>query len=89
MKNAINFQMLQQVYNFMAEKPNFKTKTELDLLLEFFSEIQQDQKTGVRLDSPSKIIGKFGSRQIININLAPPIRHKNEFLTWVYKQLHR
>ena len=44
MKNAINFQMLQQVYNFMAEKPNFKTKAELDLLLEFFSEIQQDQK---------------------------------------------
>ena len=89
MKNSANFHILQQVYNFIAEKPNFKTKGELDLLLEFFSEIQQDQKSEIRLDSPSKIIGKFGSRQIININLAPPIRHKNEFLAWVYKQLHR
>ena len=46
MKNAINFQMLQQVYNFMAEKPNFKTKAELDLLLEFFPRYRRIKKQG-------------------------------------------
>ncbi|MFH7766188.1 hypothetical protein [Acinetobacter sp. BSP-28] len=89
MKNTANFHMLQQVYNFIAERPEFKTKGELDLMLDFFSVIHEDDQKGIRLDSPSKIIGKFGSRHIVNIQLAPSPRNKNEFLTWVYKQLHR
>jgi len=80
---------LQQVYNFVAEHPGFKSKTELDLLLEFFSAIHEDFQTEIRLDSPSKIVGKFGSREIVNIKLAPSLRDKNEFLKWVYRQLHR
>ena len=89
MKNSANFHILQQVYNFVAEHPGFKSKTELDLLLEFFSAIHEDFQTGIRLDSPSEIVGKFGSREIVNIKLAPSLREKNEFLKWVYQQLHR
>lgn len=89
MKNSANFHILQQVYNFIAERPGFRSKSELHLLLEFFSAIHEDFQTAIRLDSPSKIVGKFGSREIININLAPPLRDKNEFLKWVYQQLHR
>jgi hypothetical protein len=89
MKNSANFHILQQVYNFIAERPGFKSKSELDLLLEFFSAIHEDFQTVIRLDSPSKIVGKFGSREIVNIKLAPSLREKNEFLKWVYQQLHR
>ncbi len=89
MKNSANFHILQQVYNFVAERPGFSSKSELDLLLEFFSTIHGDCQTGIRLDSPSKIIGKFGSREIVNIKLAPSLRSKNEFLKWIYQQLHR
>jgi len=89
MKNSANFHILQQVYNFIAERPGFKSKSELDLLLEFFSAIHEDFPTAIRFDSPGKIVGKFGSREIIHIKLAPPLRDKNEFLKWVYQQLHR
>jgi len=89
MKNTANFQLLQQVYNFIAERPGFHSKGELDLMLDFFSVIHEDDQKGIRLDSPSKIIGKFGSREIVNIHLAPSLKNKNEFLSWAYKQLHR
>lgn len=89
MKNTASFHLLQQVYNFIAERPEFKTKGELDLMLDFFSVIHEDDQKDIRLDSSSKLIGKFGSWEIVNIQLAPSLRNKNEFLSWAYKQLHR
>ena len=89
MKNSANFHILQQVYKFIAERSGFKSKSEFDLLLESFSSIHEFFQTEIRLDSPSKIVGKFGSREIVNIKLAPSLRDKNEFLKWVYRQLHR
>ena len=85
MKTSANFHILHQVYNFIAKHPGFKSKSELDLLLEFFSAIHEDFQTEIRLDSPSNIVGKFGSREIVNFKLAPSLRNKNEFLKWVYQ----
>lgn len=87
MLNHPDYHLLQQVYSFIAERPGFKAKQEFDLLLEFFTEINEDTKSGIKVDVPSKIIGKFGQHRIINVNLAPSVKRRDEFLKWVFKQI--
>ena len=53
MENTANFYILQQVYNVVAERSGFKSKSEFDLLLESFSSIHEFFQTEIRLDSPS------------------------------------
>lgn len=89
MNDDPRYYMLQQIYNFVAERPGFRTKNNFDLLLEFFTEINEDSYNGMKSDLSEKIIGKFGNVTMIDIQSAPMLVNRELFLKWVYLKMYQ
>jgi hypothetical protein len=89
MNDDPRYYALQQIYGFVAERPGFRTKNNFELLLEFFTEINEDFDNGMKFDLSEKIIGKFGNVTVIDIKSAPMLINKDEFLKWLYLKMYQ
>lgn len=78
---------LEQIYNFLAEQPEFKSKKPNQQLVDFLDVIHDDPVRGMLFVASDKIIIKFGERKEISVLSAPPFRNKSDFLEWIGKQL--
>lgn len=87
MKKNTDFYLLEQVYNFMNEQPDFKVKKPEQQLFDFLKAIHDDTTRGILIVSADKIIISFRQRVLINIHSAPPVRNKMDFLEWLARQL--
>lgn len=79
---------LYQIYEFIKERPNFDTKSENDILIEFFASMHQGCANEFGYEFPHLLRGQFGPLKSINIRTAPKFINKVEFIEWLGQQLN-
>ncbi len=79
---------LYQIYEFIKERPNFESKSENDILIEFFASIHQGCANDFGFEFPHSFKGRFGTLTRINIRTAPKFINKVEFIEWLGQQLN-
>lgn len=88
MKNINYSYVLEQIYNFLLLRPDFKSKTNFEKVVEYFKVLNQGVDDDFIFEIPDKVVGQFGNKKMINIINAPEIDHKNKFLDWVDQQIN-
>lgn len=74
---------LEQVYEFLKERPSFKEKSEFDKSVEYFRTLHEGEPQEFRVQAFHNISGKFGNKEILSITSAPKFTDRNSFLNWV------
>lgn len=78
---------LEQIYDFIRERPQFSKKPELEKVIAFFTEIHDNRETELKYEFPHKIIGNFGFPLIISIHDIPNFNDKERFIHWVLAKI--
>lgn len=79
---------LEQVYEFLKERPQFKDKSEFDKAVEYFRTLHEGDPQEFRVQAFHNVSGKFGDKEILSISLAPKFTDKNNFIHWVDTQIN-
>lgn len=78
--------VLEQIYDFLKERPNFHSITKFEKMVEYFKAL--NEQVDFNFEAPHKITGKFGHKNMISLISAPDVNDKTKFLDWVYKQIN-
>jgi hypothetical protein len=80
--------ILEQIYNFVVEKPAIGSQSQFMQLKTFLSELHESDPSTFEALKPYNYKGVFnGKLQTILAYAAPSFLQKNEFLDWISKQL--
>ena len=79
---------LEQVYEFLKERPGFIGQSKFDNTIEYFRTLHEGSPEEFRFEAPHRVYGKFGSNPVINLKLVPDFNDKSNFIEWVYSQLN-
>ena len=79
---------LEQVYDFLKERPGFKEKSEFDKIVEYFRVIHEGAPQEFGVQTFHNVTGKFGNKEMLSISTAPKFTDKTSFLNWVDKQIN-
>ncbi|MGE8538352.1 MAG: hypothetical protein ACN6NI_03625 [Acinetobacter sp.] len=79
---------LEQVYEFLKERPGFKQKSEFDKTVEYFSVLHEGDSQDFSIQAFHNISGQFGTKEILSISAAPKFTDKSDFLNWVNIQIN-
>ncbi|MEN8283559.1 hypothetical protein [Acinetobacter gerneri] len=82
MNNKYELCVLQQIYLFLMERPNFLNTGEFDKIHAFFAACHEGDLSSFRFTPPFKFSGQFGKKKEISIKLAPKFTNKDGFLKW-------
>ncbi|WP_130804014.1 hypothetical protein [Acinetobacter ihumii] len=86
-RNRNTDEVLNQIYDFIKERPNFSKKTQFEKIVDFFREIHEDSDTTFKFETPHRIIGNFGLPLIVSIHDAPDYNDKSRFIDWVLARI--
>ena len=82
--------ILEQIYNFIVEKPTIDSQSQFMQLKTFLSALHESDKSTFEAVKPYNYKGVFnGKQQTILAHAAPSFLQKNEFLHWMSKQLEQ
>ena len=82
--------ILEQIYNFIVEKPTIDSQSQFMQLKTFLSELHESDKSTFEAVKPYNYKGIFnGKQQTILAYTAPSFLQKNEFLHWMSNQLQQ
>ena len=80
--------ILEQIYNFIVEKPAIDYQSQFMQLKTFLSELHESDQSTFEAQKPYNYKGIFnGKVQTILAHAAPSFLQKKEFLDWISKQL--
>ncbi len=79
---------LEQVYDFLQERPGFKNESGFAKAVEYFRTLHEETPEEFRVQVPNFVIGKFGTKEIINLGEMPNYTDKNKFVNWVNIQIN-
>lgn len=79
---------LEQVYDFIQERPGFKAKSEFEKAVEYFRTLHEEAPEEFRVQALNSVKGKFGNKEIINLGVMPNYTDKNKFVNWVDTQIN-
>lgn len=79
---------LEQVYDFLKERPSFKDKSEFDKAVEYFRTLHESDPLDFRVQAPNTVAGKFGAKESINLGSMPEFSNKENFLNWIDTQIN-
>lgn len=82
--------ILEQIYNFIVEKPTIDSQSQFMQLKTFLSELHECDKSTFEAIKPYNYKGVFnGKQQTILAHAAPSFLQKKEFLHWMSHQLEQ
>lgn len=80
--------ILEQIYNFVVERPAIGSQSQFMQLKTFLSELHESDPSTFEALKPYNYKGVFnGKLQTILAYAAPTFLQKKEFLDWISKQL--
>ena len=80
--------ILEQIYNFVVERPAIGSQCQFMQLKTFLSELHESDPSTFEALKPYNYKGVFnGKLQTILAYAAPSFLQKKEFLDWISKQL--
>ncbi|MCK4100839.1 MULTISPECIES: hypothetical protein [Acinetobacter] len=79
---------LEQVYDFLQERPGFRNESDFTKAVEYFRTLHEEAPEEFRVQAPSTVRGKFGNKEIINLGVMPNFTNKNKFVNWVDTQIN-
>lgn len=86
-RNRNTDEVLNQIYDFIKERPNFSKKAQFEKIITFFREIHEDSDTEFEFEIPHRIVGNFGFPIIVSIHDAPDYDDKKRFINWVLARI--
>jgi hypothetical protein len=90
MKKLNSTLIIEQIYNFVLEKPYFQSKSQFMQLHILFKELHEGDNINFESIKPYTFKGVFnGIYKVISTHTAPTIADKQEFIGWVAKQFER
>ena len=82
--------ILEQIYNFIVEKPTIDSQSQFMQLKTFLSALHESDKSTFEAVKPYNYKGVFnGKQQTILAHAAPSFLQKKEFLHWMSHQLEQ
>lgn len=79
---------LEQVYDFLQERPGFRDESDYTKAVEYFRTLHEEAPEEFIVQVPSSVKGKFGTKEMINSGEMPNYRDKNKFVNWVDSQIN-
>ncbi|WP_216938102.1 hypothetical protein [Acinetobacter sp. BY419] len=79
---------LEQVYEFLKERPSFKDKSEFDKAVEYFRTLHESDPLDFRVQASSAVAGKFGAKETIHLGSMPKFSDKENFINWIDTQIN-
>lgn len=79
---------LEQVYEFLIERPNSKNQSEFDKSIDYFKTLHESDPLDFRVQTPHVVAGKFGAKEIINLGSMPKFTDKENFINWIDAQIN-
>ena len=86
-RNRNTDEVLNQIYDFIKEWPNFSKKAQCEKIIDFFREIHEENDVAFEYEKPHRIIGNFGFPLIVSIHDAPDYNDKQRFIDWVLARI--
>lgn len=80
-------EVLNQIYDFIKERPQFSKKTQFEKIVAFFKEIHEDNDIEFKFELPHRIVGNFGFPLVVSIHDAPDYNDKKSFIAWVIERI--
>ncbi|RJL73025.1 hypothetical protein [Acinetobacter radioresistens] len=74
---------LEQVYDFLQERPGFRDESDYTKAVEYFRTLHEEAPEEFIVQAPNSVKGKFGAKEIINLEVMPTYTDKNKFVNWV------
>lgn len=79
---------LEQVYEFLKERPDFISQSKFEKSVEYFKTLHEGDPQEFKFEAPHNLYGKFGPNRTLSLRLAPDFDNKSNFIKWVYSQLN-
>lgn len=88
MKTLNSLLIIEQIYNFVLEKPYFQSKSQYMQLHILFKELHEGDNINFESIKPHTFKGVFnGIDKVISTHTAPAVAEKRAFIGWLAKQL--
>ncbi|OTG82172.1 hypothetical protein [Acinetobacter sp. ANC 4648] len=82
------FPVLEQIYEFLKENPEFLVKTKFERIVEYLKHLHEGETSNFKFEAPDKIIGKFGPNRVLSLKFVPDFDDKKDFIDWVHKHVN-
>lgn len=86
--SEISYFLIAQIYEFVKARPDFLSKTNRIMVIEYLRELHNGPSSGFKFIEPVTIIGNFGKVEEIVIRFAPDFMDRHLFLKWLNRKLN-
>ena len=86
--SEIPYFLMAQIYEFVKARPNFSSKNNHIMVVDYLRELHNGPSSGFKFIEPVTIIGNFGKVEDIVIRFAPDYMDRDSFLKWLDRKLN-